>query len=131
MTDSLQRPYKLDFRDRFNVPQFIKISQAERDKLYSEGAIAQKALRRRQYYLIGHGAAFFRDEVGILQCESFVYEPARQPKREFTALDNLRAMGLHKEASELDVTLNCEAMLHRAPVNSRSFQPACQAVLLG
>ena len=93
-------------------------------------AIQMKAVSRKQYVQIGVGVEYVRSEAGVLLAEEFTMEPARLPRKPFSAIDALREMGLFWEAKKLDLNLNCTAMLHRAPVNSRpAAQVASVAVL--
>lgn len=122
----------LDFRDRFNKEQKLKITKAERDLLLSQGLIQSKLLRRHEYNLTGGCVELYRNDAGVLCSREYVREPlnvARVPK---TAGDRLRAMGLTWEARTMAVRLNCETMLHHAPANSGTYQMQTDgAVLFG
>lgn len=113
-----QRPYRLQFFDRFNISRDEYISADELAALRQRRAVKRNPFRMKQFHLIGVGCEFYRDQADVLMSQPFLYEPARLPRRERSALDSLREMGLHWEAMILACRLNCQAMLHRAPANS-------------
>ncbi len=115
-------PYTLLFRDRANVQQPIRITQAELDALRGRHAVVRNVLRRRQYNLIGVGTEFSREN-GLLCFREFQFERANSVSLPADPIHNLHVLGLHQEANWLALCSQFSNILPKAPFKSGAYTP--------